>query len=215
MASHSSLDENGTPHPRLYARRTHDRVIAEMLGVVKGMICDGVLTDGEAVALKQWIHSHPDVVASFPGNVLAERVTAVFRDGILDEDERSELLEVMRSLSGESEDQTGDLNRATRLPCDTPPPTVFFDGREFCLTGVFAYGARAACEAEITARGGRVAKAPTKRTHYLVIGIQASAAWVQGDHGNKIEHAVRLKAKGHPIAIIPEEHWVEAIQFES
>jgi NAD-dependent DNA ligase len=210
----SPVDENGTPHPRLYARRTQDRVVAEMLGVVKGMICDGVLTDGEAVSLQQWLRSHSEVAATFPGNVLADRVTAVFRDGILDEEERRDLAELMRSLTGETEDQSGGLNRATRLPCDTPPPTVFFDGREFCLTGVFAYGTRKACEAEISGRGGRCVKVPTKQTHYLVIGLEASAAWVQGDHGTKIEHAVRLKSKGHPIAIIPEEHWVEAIQFE-
>lgn len=214
MTKQPPIDENGTPFPRLYAKRTHDRVVAELLGVVKGMICDGVLTDGEAVALKQWLYSHPDIAVTFPGNVLADRVLAVFRDGILDEDERRELADLMRSFTGESEDQSGEMNRATRLPCDTPPPTVLFDGREFCLTGVFAYGVRKACEAEITSRGGRCAKTPTKATHYLVIGIEASAAWVQGDHGAKIEHAVRLKSKGHPIAIIPEEHWVEAIMFE-
>lgn len=209
------LDRDGTPVHRLYAGRVHDRVIAELLGVVKGMICDGVLSDGEAVALKQWLYSHPDAVAHFPGNVLAQRLQAVFADGILDEDERAELADLMRSIAGETEEQTGNLNRATRLPCDMPPPTIFFDGKEFCLTGLFAYGARKACEAEISARGGRCAKAPTRQTDYLIIGIEASAAWVQGDHGTKIEHAVRLKEKGHRIAIVAEEHWVEAVQLES
>jgi NAD-dependent DNA ligase len=209
------VDADGTPSPRIYAHRVHDRLVAEMLGLVKGMICDGVLSDGEAVSLKQWLQSHPDVAAHFPGNVLAERVQAVFRDGILDEDERTELAEIMRSLTGETPDQGGMLNRATRLPCDAPPPTVIFDNREFCLTGCFAYGTRAGCEAEVSARGGRSVRVPTRKTHYLVIGIEASAAWVQGDHGTKIERAVQLKSKGHPISIIAEEHWVEAIQLDT
>jgi NAD-dependent DNA ligase len=209
------IDENGTPAKRLYAGRVHDRLVAEMLGLVKGMICDGVLTDGEAVALHQWLRSHPDVTVGYPGNLIAERLQAAFADGILEEHERTELLDLMRSLAGETDDQSGLLNRATRLPCDNPPPTVFFDGREFCLTGIFAYGARKACEAEITARGGRCAKSPTQHTHYLVIGLEASAAWVQGDHGTKIEHAVKLKSNGHPISILAEEHWIEALQYES
>lgn len=209
------IDDNGTPIHPIYAGRVHDRVVAEMLGVVKGMICDGVLGDGEAVALHQWLQSHPDVAASFPGNVLAERIQSVFRDGILDDAERSDLECIMRSLSGETVDQSGELNRATRLPCNDPVPGIFFDAKEFCLTGCFAYGSRAECEAEISARGGISARNPTRRTHYLVIGVEASAAWVQGDHGRKIEQAVRLQQKGHPIAIIAEEHWIEAMQIDA
>ena len=209
------VDEDGTPYHGIYAGRVHDRLIAEVLGLVKGMICDGVLNDGEAVALQQWLSSHPDVTVSFPGNVLAERVQAIFRDGILEEQERAGLADIMCSLAGETADQSGLLNRATRLPCDDPPPTVLFDNKEFCLTGCFAFGSRRACEAEVAARGGRCSGMPTQRTDYLVIGIAASAAWVQGDHGTKIERALRRKTKGAPIAIIAEERWVEAIRIDA
>jgi NAD-dependent DNA ligase len=215
MPARRPVDEDGTPFHSLYAGRVHDRLVAEMLGLVKGMICDGVLSDGEAVALAQWIRSHPDVAVHYPGSQLAERIQTVFADGMIDEDERTELEEIMRGLCGEDVEQSGDLNRATRLPCDRPTPSIFFDNKEFCMTGVFAYGTRARCEAEVSARGGRCAKTPTKKTDYLIIGLEASNAWVQGDHGTKIEHAVRLKSKGHGIAIIAEEDWIQALQIDA
>jgi hypothetical protein len=65
------VDDDGTPIRPLYARRVHDRLIAEMLGLVKGVICDGNVTEGEAVALTQWLRSHPDAAATFPGNIIA------------------------------------------------------------------------------------------------------------------------------------------------
>ena len=215
MSSGDTRDPDGTPRRALFGPRALDRDITELFGVVKGMICDGVVSDGEAVALAQWLRSHPDVATTFPGNLIATRVQAMFADGILDDDERQDLAQVMRSLCGETADQSGDLDRATRLPINDPLPTVIFDGREFCFTGKFAYGTRARCEAEVHARGGRCASAPTGRTHYVVIGITASPAWIQSAYGTKIRDAVGLRDSGKPIAIIPEEHWVEAIQLDA
>jgi hypothetical protein len=215
MDVHKPVDEHGTPIRGIYAPRVHGRLMAEMLGLVKGMICDGVLTDGESVALHQWLVSHPDAAVHFPGNVLSERVQAMLRDGIIDEDERSDLADLMRAFAGESEDQSGDMNRATRLPMDIPPPDIFFDNREFVFTGVFAFGKRGTLENEVRSRGGRCHDSVRKGTSYLVVGINASAAWIHGDRGRKIEEAVALREAGRPIAIVAEEHWVEAIAFNS
>ena len=215
MGTRPLVDEHGTPFHGLYAGRVHDRLMAEMLGIAKGMICDGILTDGEAVAFAQWLASHPDAAAAYPGFLLAQRVQAMFRDGVVDEEERAELAELLRSFTGETDDQGGDMHRATRLPVDEPAPTVFCDGKTFCFTGVFAWGSRKKCEGEVSARGGRCVRAPTGKTNYVVIGIDASPAWVQGDHGTKIEDALSLKSKGKPVCIITEEHWVATLQSDA
>lgn len=211
----SLVDEDGTPTHRLFAGRVHDRLIAELLGLAKGVICDGEVTDGEAVALKQWLRSHPDAASTFPGSVIAGRLEAIFADGILEAHERDDLADLLRSLTGETEDQRGELDRVTRLPIDVPAPSIFFDGKTFCFTGKFVYGSRARCQAEIAHRGGRCADAVTETTDYLVLGTVASPAWVQGVYGTKIERAVELKAHGRAIAILAEEHWVEALQLDA
>lgn len=208
-------DEDGTPFHPLYAGRVHDRLIAEMLGLVKGVICDGRIGDGEAVALTQWLRSHPDAASTFPGSVIAARLESIFADGILEEREREDLEDLLRSLVGETADQSGELDRATRLPIDNPVPSIFFDGRTFCFTGKFVYGSRARCEEEIARRGGRCSPTLTQTVDYLVLGTVASPAWVQTTHGAKIEKAVELKSRGGAIAIIAEEHWVEALQLDA
>jgi NAD-dependent DNA ligase len=184
-----------------------------MLGLVKGVVCDGVVTDGELLALRQWIVSHSEVCDKFPGNVIAARLLAAFADGVIDEEERTELKALLQDAVGETSDQDGFLARATRLPVDRPFPTVLFNNREFCFTGIFAYANRRRCEQEVQKRGGRCVNGPTTRTHYLVIGLDASAAWVGATHGTKIERAIHLKSGRSPgISIISEEHWVEALE---
>lgn len=210
----SFRDSDGAPPRRVYAPRTHDRVIAEMLGLVKGVVCDGVVTDGEAVALTQWLANHAEAAVTFPGNVIAQRLHAVFQDGILEEEERQHLLELLRDIVGETEDQSGLLDRAARIPLNQPFPTVFFDGKEFCFTGKFAFGPRTRCEDAVSQRGGRCTASVSKHTDYVVIGLVGSPAWVQSTHGTKIEHAVHLRELGHGVAIISEEHWLESVHAE-
>jgi hypothetical protein len=51
---------------------------------------------------------------------------------------------------------TKDLQRTDLSLCDTPPPEIAFEGRSFCLTGVFEYsgGNRDHCEEAIHTPAG-------------------------------------------------------------
>jgi hypothetical protein len=60
-----------------------------------------------------------------------------------------------------------------------------------------------------------VADSVTSKTDVLVVGMIASPDWIQSTHGRKIEAAISMKQGGHPIVIVPEEHWLEALQFDS
>jgi hypothetical protein len=60
----------------------------------------------------------------------------------------------------------------------------------------------------IEAKGGTPSDAaPSRDSHYLVIGIFASRDWYNTNYGRKIERAVELRDSGSGIAIISEEHW--------
>ena len=143
MGKQKLVDENGQPIKALYFHRLVDRQVTEMLGLVKGIICDGVVSDAEIVALKQWLKANPDVTAAYPGDQLARRMLKVMEDGIIEEDERAELREFLLDMVGEPEDLTGTMRDPTNLPIDTPPPTILFDGREYVFTGTLAAGTRA------------------------------------------------------------------------
>lgn len=42
------LDEDGQPHKPIYQDRVSRRLVSELLGVCKGMVCDGVITEAKA-----------------------------------------------------------------------------------------------------------------------------------------------------------------------
>lgn len=201
-------DEHGTPYRGIYQERVADRLVAELLGLCKGLIADGIVNEDEAIALRQWMRANPDVAAQFPGSVVAARLQRIFEDGEIDDEERVELEQLLQALVGDTPERNTDLDRPTKVVFDSPPPTLFFDGVEYVFTGQFAYGTRKACERAVADRGGRAAKSLTARTRVLVVGTFASPAWITSAYGTKILSAWEMKANGHAIFVVPEEHWV-------
>ncbi len=186
-----------------------------MLGLAKGIICDGVVNDAEIVALKQWIASNSDVTTCYPGEMLARRVLHALEDGVIDEFERVALQEFLFDLVGEPDSLSGSMREPTRLPLDEPVPTLLFDGQEYVFTGMLAAGTRDWASRQVTDRGGKCGKDVTRRTNFLVVGMLASEAWVQSTHGRKIMAAVRLRDQGLPVRIVGEQDWLTAIDYDA
>jgi hypothetical protein len=98
---------------------------------------------------------------------------------------------------------------SSELPLDNPlPEKVVFSGNEFVPTGRFAFGTRQKVFEAISSLNGIPKDGfPAQSTRYLVIGVFASRDWYHTNYGRKIERAVELRAEGHPITILSEEHW--------
>jgi hypothetical protein len=103
---------------------------------------------------------------------------------------------------------TANLDRTDPSFCDEPPPEVIFEGRSFCLTGVFEFeeGDRNKCEDAVRARGGVCWQHPSRDLDYLVIGTFVESAWAHKGYGRKIEEALELKRNGAKCKIISEAH---------
>ncbi len=192
------------------ALRIQDRLIDELIGICKGIIADGVIEESEAIFLGQWIESNREVADKWPVNVVYARVTEFLRDGILTAEEREELLETLKDLTGEGS-PLQQQNQPTSLPLDRPEPEINFDGSTFCLTGKFVFGSMMDCEETIMEFGGSVVTNPTQETDYLVIGEFCSPDWAHTTFGRSIERAVELKDQGQGIKIISERHWVDSL----
>lgn len=205
-------DDDGQPTIRGYNEsRCLDRAINELMGFLKAILIDGRVDESEVEALAKWLLKNRELQQVWPVNVITERVAHVLRDGIADEQERAELMDLFEELIGPEPDRFINSRAATRLPLTDPQPPVQLAGSTFVLTGKFLYGTRKACEREITVRGGACEPRVTARTNYLVIGVIGSEDWVYSTHGRKIEQAVALASQGRPIAIISEEHWERCI----
>lgn len=191
--------------------RVQDRLIDELISICRGVIADGAVDEKEAIFIGQWIENHRDIADRWPVNVLYARLTEMLKDGVLSDDEQSELLETLREITGESS-LFVEPNHSTTLPLDKPQPEVVFDGKTFCLTGRFVFGSNLDCEETIFEMGGSVTSQPGRDTDYLVIGELCSPDWAHTSFGRSIEKAVQLREEGHPISIISEEHWVDALE---
>ena len=194
--------------------RIQDRLIDELIGICRGVIADDEVDEKEAIFIGQWIEQHGDVEDRWPVNVLYARLTEMLKDGVLNLSEQQELLETLREITGDRADyQT--VAKSTSLPLDRPPPEVNFNGSTFCLTGRFVFGSNLDCEDAIMELGGEVAANPTSETDYLVIGEMSSPDWVHTAFGRGIEKAVAIRDGGSTLAIVSEEHWVNAMGLVS
>ena len=127
-------------------------------------------------------------------------------DGIIDDDEKSELLETLNQFSNRDIGGLGEILKSTSLPLDDPEPVLTFAGQRYCFTGTFNFGCRRDCE-EVVEKLGAEAGSLTQRTHVLVVGIYATESWKHSSFGNKIMKASQWREGGFPISIVSEVHW--------
>jgi NAD-dependent DNA ligase len=85
---------------------------------------------------------------------------------------------------------------------------IRFDKARFCLTGNFVYGPKSVCQTAIERRGGKVMPSVSDEAQFLVVGALGVDEWRDGGLGAEIEAAMRLRAQGEPVKIIPEDCWV-------
>lgn len=139
-------DEHGQPPPGYYADRVSARLIAEMMGICRGILYDRRVTDEEIVGLANFIATHEELTSEFPGRDIARRLTRILADRVIDETERSDLRELLEALVAPAEHPTDFDEHATRALFTEPPPSLFFDGHKWVITGRFAFGNRALVE---------------------------------------------------------------------
>jgi hypothetical protein len=194
---------------RLREQRRIEEGLAEMMGLVRGVIADGHVTGDEAARLSEWARKQPDVIDRFPANLLARRLEKIYLDGKLDARERVHLEAILGQLAR----NPGGLGfpLATDLPVDVPAPEVVFEGRTFVFAGEMAYGPHRTCAREVLELGGECDRTVSRRTDYVVLGSLSAGEWAQDTVGPVLDAVVRYRARGVSIAIISEEWWAEAL----
>jgi NAD-dependent DNA ligase len=186
-----------------------DQGLAEMVGMIRGIVADGRVSGEEATRLESWTRENPLVATRWPANMLARRLAMMVRDGRVDSGERAHLEAVLGQLA-ETQGRLA-LPLATDLPVDRPAPSVVFEARTFVFAGEMAYGPLRACEREVVELGGASERAVSRRTDYVVIGSLAAEDWTQSGFGGHVDEVMQLRARGVRIAIISEEEWASAL----
>jgi hypothetical protein len=185
--------------------------LGELLGVARGLLADEELSDAEIEFLKDWLEERYSITSAFPGNVIHARIKDVLDDGVITEEERSHLVGTLNMLIENRLEDLAEQVDLTELWFDEVG-LIEFDKARFCLTGNFVYGPRKVCETAIVQRGGVVTPSISGDSQYLVVGALGVDEWREGGLGQEIEAAMRLRASGKPVKIIPEGSWVAYLE---
>ncbi|MFM5138449.1 BRCT domain-containing protein [Aeromonas rivipollensis] len=184
-----------------------DALVNMLLGFLQGISADNNIVEAEVLALSALLLKHRDLLVSWPGSLLFNRLNDILADGEITEDEREDLLELTKQISGQRFMESGlATGMATEFFADGELMSI--NGKTVCFTGKFLSDTRLNLEQQAKALGASPVKGITTHLNVLVIGSLASRDWMFTSHGRKIEAAIKAKDKGQDIQIINEEDWV-------
>jgi NAD-dependent DNA ligase len=190
---------------RVGGDRIGSRQIDELIGIARGLVADDQINQAEVEFLQKWLAANLHISDQPVVRVLYKRITEMLGDGVIDDDEKSELLATLNHFSNR-DGGLGEILKSTSLPFDNPEPNLTFEGRRYCFTGTFNFGKRSECENVVIDLGAQVGPL-TQRTNFLVVGIYATDSWKHSSFGNKIMKACEWRDDGFPISIVSEVHW--------
>lgn len=190
---------------RVGNERISSRQIDELIGLARGIAADGEINTSEVVFLQRWLAGNADITNQPVVRTLYQRVNEILHDGIVDEDEKADLLDTLNRFSSR-DFELGEVLKSTTLPLCSPAPALTFASQSYCFTGTFTFGNRKACEEAVTFKGAQTGPLSAK-TNVLVIGLYATDSWKHSSFGTKILKAVDYRESGKPIRIVSEEHW--------
>lgn len=184
-----------------------DALVNMLLGFLQGISADNNIAEQEVIALSSLLLKHRDLLASWPGSLLFNRLNDILADGEITEDEREDLLELVKQISGQRFTESGlATGMATEFFADGELMSI--NGKTVCFTGKFLSDTRHNLELQAKILGASPVKGITTHLDVLIIGSLASRDWMFTSHGRKIEAAIKAKDKGQDIQIINEEDWV-------
>ncbi len=205
------LDDQGQPKVKYNIDALQDRHVDELLGICRGIAIDDIVTEDESKNFLKWMNTHSNYMREYPFNILHRNLKEILSDNVLDNEEATELLGVLKKLIGEENKHKAIINGSSSLPLDTSLPKILIPDNSFVFTGVFTVGTRRKCEEIVCDLGGEMHKTVKRSTNYLVIGDIGSEHWIHSSFGRKIEKAVKYREKGTGVSIISEQHWIKFI----
>lgn len=187
----------------------YDALVNQLLGFLNGISADDDLNDAEIRSLQDLIASNPELADTWPSNALKSRVDDTLSDGLVTDEERADLLNLIKAVSGQRMLETG-LAYGMSADFSTSTETkVTLEGLNVCFTGEFLSGTRKAQQQKAEQLGATVVPRVTKKLDLLVLGSVASRDWKFSSYGKKLEAVLSNRLTGSQTEIINEDTWNE------
>lgn len=185
----------------------------QLLGFLNGISADNDLNDKEIIYLNKLLKSSPELLEHWPGNALNLRLDEILEDGYIDEEERSDLLNLVKAVSGQKLLDTGLAYGMSADYSTTEDTCLSLNGLNICFTGQFLSGTRKVQQEYAKSFGANVCKGVNQKLDILILGSIASRDWKFSSYGNKIHDVLANRSKGAGTEIINEDTWNELISL--
>lgn len=201
------------------------QIIRCLHGIMVGVLCDKRVRVSELSGLRDWLEDYECLKDWWPFNELNIKIKKILLDGQVDEDEQKELLDFFKDFNEQvyahpnihdeeyvSDDHLrspGTVIHSISSICEKNP-VICFKGRKFCFTGPAASAKRKDLFAAVEELGGTAHNTAIVGLDYLVIGAQASPAWVYSTYGRKIETVMQRKNEKNNVCIVQEYDFISA-----
>lgn len=191
--------------------------LRELHGILGGITADGKISVQEVQSLQAWINQNDYLKGSWPYDEVETLVSKVMEDGVITDQEHELMMAFFSEFVAMADDQTIThpmiINaKENRLECLIQTnPELTFPGQTYCFTGKSARAERSEIASMIQNLGGTFNKGISRKINFLVIGCEGSQCWQYACYGRKIEQAVLLRKQGHPIQIIHEIDFWDAV----
>lgn len=192
-----------------HRKRISDRLTDELIGMCRGILLDGAVDQGEARGLLKWLEGNKAALDQWPGNAIYARLIDALSDDKLDGSEEKTLLTLLLQATGNQHANDPLQHVPAELPWDEPAPPIVHEASRFVLTGDFVRAPRHQIEQMIVSRGGQCTASVSRKTNYVIVGLNGSNEWKHAGFGTKIQKAMELKQQGYQLAIASEKHWLQ------
>lgn len=178
------------------------KALQTLQGILLGVTCDGVLTEDEVYAVKQWLNDYKYLSGNYPFDVAYSEIEDALEDGILEPAELQHLLKKFQELIDPVKTRHDTQNLSE------------FNNKVVCLSGEFSHGSKSDIGAVLEEAGATLHDTMTKKVDILIVGNFGSEAWLCGNYGGKVKKAVEMQNKGLPIKIITEDDMFKILNGE-
>ena len=192
------------------------RDIQYLHGILAGILADHRINVSELRPLREWLDEHAHLMGRWPYDEVSSLLTGVLRDGEISDDEHALLTTFFSEFISHGDDRTLTappmiMRDGTVQGVCAVEPDVTFAGRRFCFTGQSNRYTRSSFHALVEQLGGSASNTVTRAVDYLVIGADGNPCWAYACYGRKVEAAVALRKQGHPLMIIHEHDFHDAV----
>jgi len=183
--------------------------------ILGGIIADMQISEEELRGLRSWLEGHNHLRTCWPYDEIDSLVTGVMQDGKIDAAEHrllhayfSEFVAIMdgRTIVRAPIEESGAV-AGLCASC----PDIAFQGKAFCFTGASVRYPRNTLADVVVNLGGEFLRTMSKKVHFLVIGADGNPCWAYACYGRKVEKAVELRKEGHPVMIVHEADFHDAV----